>query len=539
MPVSSPRVSGPVLRTVLLCLALLITVSSGAMAQIGTIAGKVTRDDNGQPVPQDTVLYLRTPQGGFVGSTITNGSGDYSLAVVPGEYVLQAKPSLGENPGNLVDEYHSNFLCPGPACGPAGATRIAVNSGQTTTVNVGLTPGGSISGTIKDSSSNANLADVLVTAWLRVGATVPVQLASQATSTAAGTYEIRGLPAGGYTVQTVEAGVHIDEVYDANPAANRYCPGTACVLNQGAAVAVTQGASTQNINFALEVGGKIAGHVLAAGSPLPFAEVGAFLALPGGGHAFAGLASTDTSGDYLLDGLPPGNYALRTSNFATGPGYVDEMYNDIPCPAQNCDLNIATPVPVAGSATVPGIHFALSEGGIIEGVVQEDCGEGPCPAITGADVEVYDAAGTFVCLASPDFTGRFFTPALPAGTYRSTVLTYSGNYVDEAFDNVDCVGELCDATAILGSTPLVLTAGTSTFANFFLRAGGIIGGSIAAANQSPVPGASVNVYRVMQGAERLVKHTASDAFGAYSIGGLPGTLTEYRAVAVEALPGIH
>jgi hypothetical protein len=409
-----------------------------------------------------------------------------------------------------------------------------VTPANLTTVNIGLASGGTMTGTVRNSATNSPIAGIAVVAYLNVSGTS--YLAGEATSNASGAYEIRGLPPGNYQLVTGSDQNFVDEVYDTN--GNRFCPGAGCVISQGTPVAVTAGAATPNINFLLDPGGSIAGLVTNEGGtpvPLEFVRVSAYLALPGGTWAFADEATTAADGTYTLTGLPAGTYAVTTSNTLQTP-YVDELYNNLPCPAGNCDLSTGTPVPVTVGQTTSGINFALSLGSNIEGfVTDEQCGEPPCTPISGATVEIYDALGNTVYSTTSDQFG-YVTPAFVPGTYYARVVTFSGNYVDEAFDNVDCVADLCDTQAILASTPIIGSAGETVFADFFLRPGGIVAGNVTSvAVAGPLAGVSVDLYQVLEGNALFVKSAITDVAGNYAVSGLPGTGiplgATYRAIA--------
>jgi hypothetical protein len=67
--------------------------------------------------------------------------------------------------------------------------------------------------------------------------------------------------------------------------------------------------------------------------------------------------STDAAGAWTASaGLPSGTYYARTES---APGYVDELYDGIPCPLGVCTVTSGTPIDVAAGATTTGIDFGL------------------------------------------------------------------------------------------------------------------------------------------------------------------------------------
>jgi len=67
--------------------------------------------------------------------------------------------------------------------------------------------------------------------------------------------------------------------------------------------------------------------------------------------------STNASGVYTVTGLAVGTYYVRTSNSL---GYIDELYNNLPCPGGSCTVTSGTGVSVTAGATTSGINFGLA-----------------------------------------------------------------------------------------------------------------------------------------------------------------------------------
>ena len=77
-------------RTLAFAVAGLVCVAGSAAAQNGTISGRVTDADGGQPVVGATVQALtsaRSPAGG----AMTNDEGQYRFSVAPGTYTVSAR----------------------------------------------------------------------------------------------------------------------------------------------------------------------------------------------------------------------------------------------------------------------------------------------------------------------------------------------------------------------------------------------------------------------------------------------------------------
>src|SRR6185503_18718636 len=262
----------------------------------------------------------------------------------------------------------------------------------------------------------------------------------------------RGLPAGTYFARTRRTGAYVAELYD-----NSVCAGQ-CQVNRGTPIAVTLGATTGGIDFGLRVGGRIAGHV--TDSVTHASLVNTSLSIYGGNGSFVTFANTDLAGDYLTaDGLPSGTYYVT----AGGPGYVGQVYDAHVC--VGCAPTSGNGVSVTAGATTSGIDFALGAGGRIAGSVTATGGA----ALPGVNLEIRNAAGTFVTSATTDSGGRFLSDGgLQAGTYFVNVRNELG-YVDEVYDNVTCVRGCANATA--GTAVAVSLGSTTSGVSFALASG--------------------------------------------------------------------
>ena len=154
---------------------------------------------------------------------------------------------------------------------------------------------------------------------------------------------------GTYFLQTWGSVPYLDELYN-----GLACPAGNCTVTSGMGVVVTAGTTTNGIDFALAMGGTIAGKVIDAGTGAPLANVTIYVHTASG--SFGGQDWTDTLGAYTIAGLATGNYYVETAN---SPGYVDELYNDLPC-AEGCTRTSGTGVSVVAGTTTSGIDFGLA-----------------------------------------------------------------------------------------------------------------------------------------------------------------------------------
>jgi len=176
-----------------------------------------------------------------------------------------------------------------------------------------------------------------------------------------GSYTIN-LPPGTYYVGIL-APQYMPEVYDNTPMFPWPPSGATPVT-------VLEGKDTQNINFSLEKGGSISGKIVEEGTGNPISDVRT--PVFDSNWNVVGKIKTDEYGQYTTTGLPTGDYYIKTKNFK---GYVDEVYDNIPClgiwPPEGAKI-----IHVEKGEDTANIDFALELGGSISGkVVDRDTNE--------------------------------------------------------------------------------------------------------------------------------------------------------------------
>jgi hypothetical protein len=295
---------------------------------------------------------------------------------------------------------------------------------------------------------------------------------------------------------------YVDEFYD-----NLICFG--CSVTDGTPISVTAGATTSGINFALAIGGRISGTVTDAGTGAPIQN--AFVDIYTSGGAYVTSAAANTSGSYMnLTGLPAGVYVART--FVIGQVYVNEIYDNIPCPALQCNVTAGTPIPVTPGATTPNINFALTGGGVISGKVTDAATNMPLANVV---IDVYDSTGDFVDTFFTDGSGNYTATGLATGSYYVVTLNDFG-YVDEIYDNIVCVP--CFVTI---GTPVAVTVGaTVSNIDFALDKGGDISGDVKDLNTgAPIESIVIEVFTA---SGEFIAFGVTDALGNYSLNrGIP------------------
>jgi hypothetical protein len=262
---------------------------------------------------------------------------------------------------------------------------------------------------------------------------------------------VRGIPTGSFRVYTSTFG-HVNEIYDNIP-----CLGSCSSLvgSMGTAVAVSLGATTGNIDFALTPGAAITGTVSDDVTASPLSGVTVFAVTSVGGTlTFANSAFTNALGQYSLAGLPAGNYFVATDG---NIGYRHEVYDNVPCPGTSClttAILAGTPITVAAGATTANRNFGLSPRDAITGTITDASTGTP---LSGVSVSVYSrATSSFVRSAATNTAGVYRVPGLPNGSYVAFTSNSRG-YRNEIYNDIPCSGSCSSQTAIASGAPIAVT----------------------------------------------------------------------------------
>lgn len=454
----------------------------------GSIGGTVVDEATLLPI-NNAFVQVYTSTGAFVrgASTGSGGTGVFSVIGLPsGSYF--AKVQVGAT--NYVDELYNNVSC--LSCAVTSGTPIAVTAGAVTPgINFSPALGGQITGTVTDAVTLNGVNGVSVQIFRSYGGS-PVK---NVVTNASGSFTAMGLPTGSYLARTgvPQSTSYIDEIFD-----NRIAAGNSVTI--GTPIAVTAGATTSGVNFALDVGGSITGAVTDAVTLAPLSG-GVSVFNSKGAQLFT--AQVDGAGLYQLGRLPTGSYFVTVD----GPSsHVNELFDNF---AFFEDRNVlgGTPVMVSGAVVTPNINFALSPGGSITGTVIDASTLLP---IEGVEVTVHDSTGREVADGSTDGTGTFTVTGLPTGTYYARTEEVDG-YIDEMYGGGVCP-VFCRVT---DGTPIAVTIGAATSGiDFALAAGGRIAGTVTdAVTTNPI--ASVTVV-IFSAAGVLVGIAETNASGNYA-----------------------
>ena len=353
------------------------------------ISGIVTGPD-GQPLPS---ISVHASSNSFSADAGTQEDGTYLIAVPAGNYVVQFRDNSGLHlNGCYVSNAPGHFSTDQNACTP-----VAVTTGDVGGINIQMSLGQRISGTVSGSNGQP-----LGSIW--VGANSNDY--NNGTNTQEdGTYSIV-VPAGDYTVQFHDnSGAYVDGCYLSDGIGHFSVDQNTCTP-----VAVTTD-DVGGINVQMSLGHRISGTVTGHdGQPLSNVNVNAF------SDNFNTGTNTQEDGTYSIT-VPAGDYTVQFHD--NSGAYVDGRYSigDIGHINVNVSQNVIhTPV-VVTTDDVGGINVQMSLGMYISGTV------------TGPDGQ---PLGNINVSANSNDYGNG-TNTQEDGTY--SIMVPSGDYMVQFHDN--------------------------------------------------------------------------------------------------------
>ena len=313
-----------------------------ALAYSGVIAGTITAANTHAPL-NGIYVEAESVNGVYSGFALTDSNGKYSINY-----------NLGSGTYNVTEFSPTGYLT-------NTVSGQAVTGGQTTTVNIALSPSGVISGTVTNTVNGQPLsgADVFVTN------TLGTVFYGSATTDSSGNYQVNtGLVTGSYMV----------EVFSGSSFAT-----------YPSSVNVIAGQTTSSINIQLTIivipSGTVSGKVTSSGVAIDSAYI--TVQGPGGSNS----NYTDSNGNYIISsGLGTGSYTVNV----TATGYVSQQQT-----GASVTVNQVTT-----------INFALvtKASGIISGQVlasQVNPFPTPTPSPTATPTPVPTATPTPIPTATP------------------------------------------------------------------------------------------------------------------------------------------
>jgi hypothetical protein len=342
----------------------------------GSISGTVT-DTSGQPLDGICATAILGNTGSNVGRT--NGAGQYAVrGLRSGDYRISFSDCAG---GNYVQTYY-----PDARSFDSGAIVTVEGTNAVTAINQTLELGGAVAGSVV-ADGGGPLSGICVNVR-----DTAASASSNGQTTTDGTYVVHGVPAGTHQIlfsDCTSSGDYIPEYYDNVPLPTSTTP--------AATVPVQPGVVTQGINAALALGGSVSGLVVGENDE-PLNRI-----CVSGGTAIA--ASTNSSGEYRLRGIPTGAATIAFNDCSGTTNYLREWYDNQPTAAA------ANPVPVDLGANTPGINARLTEGGSVSGIIVNQSNQPAAGACAFAFVNQ-----SFWSSSLSDAAGHYRLRSLPTGT---------------------------------------------------------------------------------------------------------------------------
>ena len=366
-------------------------------------------------------------------------------------------------------------------------------SGQQTSSLLDDPPDGALSGLVTDSASNG-IAGILVSAF---DPSTPEYGPYVALTDEYGNYTVTGLAAGSYQVCFYSQGPdgasptgYLDECYADQP------PHT----SSGTPVAVTLGQTSAGVDATLATGGAITGELTDPGSaPVPGIDIKAWVH---GTSQFAGSGHSDSSGAYVIAGLPTGSYTVcldgSSALSVTAPyGYTAS------CTGELLPVSV-----VAGQASTfdDTVEVAGAVGGAVTG------GNGP---VAGVWVSVQDSSGNQLSSTPTDANGNYRFNGLAPG---QVTVCFDPTYTAGGFQRT-CYGAQPDGSG----SPITVTTGQLSTADVQLQLGASITGTITDGDGDPISGVLIGAFGV---ASATGYYSQTDESGGYTFSGV--TADDYQ-----------
>jgi protocatechuate 3,4-dioxygenase beta subunit len=463
------------------------------LEQGGAISGQVT--EAGAPpgfgLSNFLVYALDATTGDLAGSATTDFLGNYRIDGLPaGNHIVYVNSGFGLSllSGGQLKRFAGAYF-PG-TYDRTMAGQVTVTAGATQTANVSLGGGGSVTGTVTRDDNDAPIDAVPV--YLTSHMTSETDFLSQVTlffgvTGSNGAFTIEGVPPGDYVARTGQVSSLANEFY-----------GDTYQRNLATKVTVTDGMATANIDFDLAEGGSISGTVTrqSDGQPMNGVDVFAQAVNPEASLLIAGADATDSNGDYLLQGLPPGSFYVGVNfAFSSMQQYASEYYPGAYRLADALAQNMTS------GLSKSNIDFSVEMGGTISGVVRRGDNLQPMEGVTVAvapasDLIADDIVGALSHFPHTDENGQYAIEGLPPGPYyvgatpesglgmTSPAAIYAGYFAPQLYDGVYDLGSAGMVTASLNAEVSDI--------DFDLEIGGVISGRVTRAdNGQPIAGVSV------------------------------------------------
>lgn len=414
-----------------------ITGIDAALDVGSTISGTVTAQTGGAPIDGVSVLAYRWNGSwwDWAESTSTDFTGSYEIGGLPaGTY----RVSFWDWNDVYIKEVYDDFI--GDVYD--GGSDLVIGAGAFVTgIDAALAMGSTIEGTVTEIDGVTGIVGVYVRAFRWTGSYWSSSWSDQ--TDASGAYAISGLPAGAYRIWfSPSSSLYSDEYYD-----------DAEDIVSAADVVVPAEATVSGIDASLARPASIAGTVTAADGVTPLEGIRVVVRRTND-NSIVRTDLTDALGQYVVNGLQPGDYLIHADPSGDGLLLGEWHPNLLYVPGLPPPVG-ATVITVASGSALTGYDLSLNPAGRIGGTVT---GAGLL-ALTNARVIVYGL--TYVTRADgTDSNGIYDIRGLPPDTYQ--VRVEAEDFRDEWWQEADVIGD---------STPVAIGEGDQVTIDFDLAPG--------------------------------------------------------------------
>ncbi len=452
---------------------------SAALQPGPVIAGTVT-DSSGHKLT-GICVYAATPGGVLFGAGQTDHGRYKMLNLGPGSYEVIFEPGCGNNADLAETVFKTSVTATTPAT-------VSVSSGTLSGINAVMQGAGGISGVIRAK----NKSPVFLSCIVLTGVSGSAKGLSGEIPTFGGSYEVTGVPVGGYQVTfdpSCFGSVLAAQWYKDKPSP----AGATTVVVRASHIA-------RHINSLLIPGGTIDGTITSGSKPVHNMCVDAQNVTQ---PLDFGVAVTKPNGTYYIHGLNSGLYELYVSPCGKGSNFLAaELLPQ--------EVQVTAPQRAkAGSASVPAAGYI--KGTVLAG--SPATGNGAA----GACVEAFATNGSAYNSANTGLDGTFRIPSLPAGKYLVYVADPACSVSEPDLAPQWYLGQPTPS----GATAVSVTSGlTTTISDATLAQDGSISGTVTGTGHSPLGGVCAAATATIAGSAPVYSVT-SGASGGYSIGDLP------------------
>ena len=444
-----------------------------------SISGTVT-DAHGATITSADICVSARANDGASGSATSDATGKYSIVGLPADsYDVTASDCSGSTRNDLTSDHGSN---------------VTVTASQAiASINIKLAAATSISGHVYGGSGTVPVASVCADALTTGPSGTFTQTASSAGD-------------GSYTIDHLAPGTAYDVEFDPSCAPNgryysvEYYNG-ATSASSATAVTPTLATPADGIDAHLPSAASISGQITdASGSPIKSQDVCVVVESTGSSFPIA-TTTTDSSGDYQLNGLSAGSYNVSATDCA---GSTRE---DLPS-------SYGSALTLTSSQAATAINIKMTAGTSISGHLYG--GSGTTMPLNGACVSAYPSLGgtysTGSTLADGSYSLSHLTPGVAyVVQFNPSCSTNGRQYVSEYYNGTTNYSQATQVSAT-ASMPGVGIDG-------HLPVGATISGTISDAHGSAITSGDVCVSATAS--EYPYTSVVTDGLGHYTLEGLP------------------